>query len=324
MSRARPHHRSTVANYESDSDIELDLQELHSSSAYGSQQQDNDRALRHRQRIPLKDLGARRTRGYGRQMRGNRDPQDSEHVQLLHGDHEDQRDSESSLGPSKEDESLLPENGEGTHDPRNRESHVKPRSLYLRFPRFLRRDGRSPHSVGASRNITIGQFPPPRYPPNAVSNAKYTAWSFLPRTLYNEFSFFFNMYFLLVALSQIIPPLRIGYLSTYVAPLAFVLAITLGKEAMDDIARRRRDSEANKEVYTVLQLRDTSKSPNSKGQNNVHPQNQKRSILDSQTRLDAIEEEEEFLGDNKRERHQDIEADEIDIRSRDLNVGDVL
>lgn len=90
------------------------------------------------------------------------------------------------------------------------------------------------------------------FPPNAVSNAKYTTWSFLPRTLYNEFSFFFNLYFLLVALSQIIPPLRIGYLSTYIAPLAFVLTITLSKEALDDIARRKRDIEANSERYTVL------------------------------------------------------------------------
>lgn len=92
------------------------------------------------------------------------------------------------------------------------------------------------------------------YPSNAVSNAKYSPWSFLPRTLYNEFSFFFNLYFLLVALSQIIPPLRIGYLSTYIAPLAFVLTITLGKEAYDDIIRRRRDSELNAERFTVLKF----------------------------------------------------------------------
>lgn len=90
------------------------------------------------------------------------------------------------------------------------------------------------------------------YPPNIVSNHKFTALSFLPLTLYHEFSFFFNLYFLLVALSQCIPALRIGYLSSYIVPLVFVLSITLGKEAHDDVARRRRDKEANSELYEVL------------------------------------------------------------------------
>ncbi|KAJ6150965.1 hypothetical protein N7470_007559 [Penicillium chermesinum] len=104
------------------------------------------------------------------------------------------------------------------------------------------------------REVLVGQYQTAKYPPNVVSNAKYTPWSFLPRTLYNEFSFFFNIYFLLVALSQIIPVLRIGYLSSYIAPLAFVVSISLGKEALDDITRRRRDAEANSEEFSVVSL----------------------------------------------------------------------
>ncbi|KAK5096664.1 putative aminophospholipid-translocase [Lithohypha guttulata] len=105
-----------------------------------------------------------------------------------------------------------------------------------------------------SREIEVARLQQKRYPPNIVSNAKYSLWSFLPLTLYNEFRFFLNIYFLLVALSQIIPYLRIGYMSTYIAPLVFVLTISIGKEAFDDIARRRRDAEANSELYTVLAL----------------------------------------------------------------------
>ncbi|KAF1827461.1 putative aminophospholipid-translocating P4-type ATPase [Dissoconium aciculare CBS 342.82] len=108
------------------------------------------------------------------------------------------------------------------------------------------------HDPTATRTISVGQKQPTRFPLNAVSNAKYTPWSFIPVTLFNEFKFFFNMYFLLVALSQIIPALRVGYLLTYIAPLAFVLCITLGKEAYDDVYRRKRDNEANSEPYTVL------------------------------------------------------------------------
>jgi phospholipid-translocating ATPase len=105
-----------------------------------------------------------------------------------------------------------------------------------------------------SREVNVGQMQKKKFPPNVVSNAKYTLWSFLPRTLYNEFSFFLNIYFLLVALSQIIPYLRIGYMSTYTVPLAVVLSISIGKEAIDDIARRRRDAEANAEYYTICSL----------------------------------------------------------------------
>lgn len=90
------------------------------------------------------------------------------------------------------------------------------------------------------------------YPSNAISNAKYNPITFIPIILYEQFKFFFNLYFLLVALSQIIPQLRIGYLSSYIVPLAFVLTVTMMKEAGDDIARRRRDKEQNNELYEVL------------------------------------------------------------------------
>ncbi|KAF2478893.1 putative aminophospholipid-translocating P4-type ATPase [Neohortaea acidophila] len=115
-------------------------------------------------------------------------------------------------------------------------------------------DPEDEHDPSSQRTITVGQKQPIRFPLNAVSHAKYTAYSFLPRTLYNEFKLFLNMYFLLVAVSQILPALRIGYLSTYIAPLAFVISVTLGKEAYDDMYRRKRDNEANSEAYKVLRF----------------------------------------------------------------------
>ena len=58
--------------------------------------------------------------------------------------------------------------------------------------------------------------------------------SFIPKVLYNEFKFFFNMFFLLIAISQFVPFLKVGFLFTYVAPLAFVLMVTMFKEGYDD------------------------------------------------------------------------------------------
>jgi phospholipid-translocating ATPase len=44
----------------------------------------------------------------------------------------------------------------------------------------------------------------------------------------------------------------IGYIITYVGPLCFVLLVTMSKEASDDLARRRRDREANAQRYHAL------------------------------------------------------------------------
>ncbi len=173
----------------------------------------------------------------------------------------------------------------------------------LQLPETLRSefdepDGDLHASNKKSREILVGQSQPKKYPANSVSNAKYTAWSFLPRTLYNEFSFFLNIYFLLVALSQIIPYLRIGYMSTYIAPLAMVLTITIGKEAMDDLARRRRDAEANAESYTVISLSSATA--------------QKGKMPGLRNRARSVER----LGLRG--------TWEIQKRSRDLKVGDIL
>ncbi|KAG5518629.1 hypothetical protein PMAC_002598 [Pneumocystis sp. 'macacae'] len=96
------------------------------------------------------------------------------------------------------------------------------------------------------------------YPSNVISNAKYNIFTFIPVFLYQQH--FLNLYFLLVALSQFIIPLRIGYLSTYIAPLIFVISITMGKELFDDLARRKRDNEANSESYTILDNNSLKKS----------------------------------------------------------------
>ena len=45
---------------------------------------------------------------------------------------------------------------------------------------------------------------------NIVKNQKYSILTFLPFVLYNQFKFFFNLFFLLIALSQFIKPLKVG------------------------------------------------------------------------------------------------------------------
>ncbi|WPH01097.1 Hypothetical protein R9X50_00393200 [Acrodontium crateriforme] len=186
------------------------------------------------------------------------------------------------------------------------------------------------HDPSSNRTALVGQKQSIRFPLNAVSNAKYTPWSFLPRTLWNEFKFFFNLYFLLVALSQIIPPLRIGYLSTYVAPLAFVVCITLGKEAYDDVYRRKRDTEANSEPYKVLHF-DTNKlgldgapgSLSGKAKNmSARKQGKQRELSNDDARnsdADPVHGQTEEAGERPF-----ATVVEVMKPSRDLKVGDVI
>ncbi|TVY83685.1 putative phospholipid-transporting ATPase NEO1 [Lachnellula suecica] len=352
---SRPYHQPDAADHpvdDSDSDLDLDIQELDpittsnppSSSSRKPKKQEEQRGGH----IPLRNLRMGGLRGLGNRNRGygdlgrRRDTEDDSQGLL----DEDQgldganRNSGGSMNSAEDDAPLLPGSGhrrQGSVDAFNR---VKGNlGSHLRLPSFLSTTSNPPvapddgeiheeeHDPASSRTVSVGTSQTARFPANAVSNAKYTPISFLPRTLYNEFSFFFNMYFLLVALSQAIPPLRIGYLSTYIVPLAFVLAITLGKEAYDDIERRRRDNEANSEGYTVLSFDNpgvgnadryhAKKKLKSKGKSKS-----KRNSLVEPDRLSDIQEEE-----------NDAESEgaspttvvrEVTRKSRDLKVGDVL
>jgi len=88
---------------------------------------------------------------------------------------------------------------------------------------------------------------------NRQNNTKYNIFTFLPVVLYNQFKFFYNMFFLLIAMSQFYAPLKVGFMFTYISPLVFVLAITMIKEAFDDIQRFRKDKDINNTMYEYLQ-----------------------------------------------------------------------
>ncbi|KAL1916153.1 uncharacterized protein VTP21DRAFT_6157 [Calcarisporiella thermophila] len=103
-----------------------------------------------------------------------------------------------------------------------------------------------------------------KFSPNLIRNQKYSLITFLPLVFYEQFKFFFNLYFLLVALSQFVPALKIGYLVTYFGPLCFVLLVTIGKEAYDDYKRYRRDQEANSQLYEMLTEEGVVMVPSSK------------------------------------------------------------
>ncbi|GAB1314909.1 Putative aminophospholipid-translocase [Madurella fahalii] len=339
---------------DSDSDLEIDLEELDPQAAPRADQskrrglfgqtRDDTADEQRAPRIALRTLrmgGLRRAakrNGYG-ELGRSRDAGDEDAEALLRdGSASNPRYSDASAA-GEDDAPLLSEHGGGSGKRRRSYGNDSSRSLGLRLPSFMSATptDRGDHDdelekedddPSASRLVAVGSSQSTRFPPNIISNAKYTAWSFLPVTLYNEFSFFFNMYFLLVALSQAIPQLRIGYLSTYIAPLAFVLVITLGKEAYDDIERRRRDNEANSEEYTVLQFEEAGKGrggvrPKKKMKSSHARKGSKRYVPERDRLSDIQEEEEQAEGDGLR-KTPSWHVSETSKKSRDLRVGDVL
>ncbi|ORC93723.1 phospholipid-translocating ATPase [Trypanosoma theileri] len=111
-------------------------------------------------------------------------------------------------------------------------------------------------SVNEARVIAIGCTPAvwsgSGFPDNAVNNRRYSLLTFLPLSLFHQFRAFFNIFYLLLAFSQLIPALKVGFLITYFSPLALVVSLSLIKDAVDDIKRYRRDRTANEEKFEKL------------------------------------------------------------------------
>jgi phospholipid-translocating ATPase len=69
---------------------------------------------------------------------------------------------------------------------------------------------------------------------------------------YQQFQYFFNLFFLITALSQFIPALKVGLMFSFVAPLVLVLALTMLKEAYEDYQRFKKDRELNSALFTYV------------------------------------------------------------------------
>ena len=89
----------------------------------------------------------------------------------------------------------------------------------------------------------------PEYVDNRVSNTKYTALTFLPKNLVEQFSAPMNLYFLMIAFLQLWPAITpVNPITTW-APLLAVTAISAVREAVDDARRARADAAANGRAF---------------------------------------------------------------------------
>ncbi|KAF1989986.1 phospholipid-translocating P-type ATPase [Aulographum hederae CBS 113979] len=90
------------------------------------------------------------------------------------------------------------------------------------------------------------------YVDNSIRSSRYTAWNFLPRQLWAQFSKLANFYFLCVSIMQMIPGLSTTGTFTTIVPLLFFVSLSMAKEGYDDLRRYRLDKAENNRDASVL------------------------------------------------------------------------
>lgn len=87
---------------------------------------------------------------------------------------------------------------------------------------------------------------------NSVRTSKYSALTFLPRNLFEQFHRVAYIYFLVIAVLNQLPQLAVFGRAASILPLSFVLLVTAVKDAYEDYRRHRSDRIENNRLATVL------------------------------------------------------------------------
>ena len=104
---------------------------------------------------------------------------------------------------------------------------------------------------GAALSSAVAAGPAAAFADNVVRNTKYTAWSFLPLFLAEQFGAPMNLYFLIIACLQLWRAITPVSPVTTWAPLLAVMAVAAVKEALEDRARAAADAAATGARFDV-------------------------------------------------------------------------
>ncbi|XP_010462753.1 PREDICTED: probable phospholipid-transporting ATPase 4 [Camelina sativa] len=113
-------------------------------------------------------------------------------------------------------------------------------------------EGQDPHPIqgpGFSRTVYCNQphmhkKKPLRYRSNYVSTTRYNMITFFPKSLYEQFHRAANFYFLVAAILSVFPLSPFNKWSM-IAPLVFVVGLSMLKEALEDWSRFMQDVKIN-------------------------------------------------------------------------------
>ncbi|EAS00612.2 phospholipid-translocating P-type ATPase, flippase family protein (macronuclear) [Tetrahymena thermophila SB210] len=101
------------------------------------------------------------------------------------------------------------------------------------------------------RKIQSNQ-PTELYMDNGISTSKYTLLTFLPLNIMEQFSKLANVYFLFIGFMQMINTISISEGQPVIYfPLLVVIAISMGKDCLEDLKRHKSDQSENNEEVEV-------------------------------------------------------------------------
>ena len=196
---------------------------------------------------PESDFGAGGTEMQGGRMRGRNS------VLSMGGGFFGRAKNALGLGPKYSEMDLpLTEGGARVHEAEVQHNAAKQRGSSFKFG--IRRGKPDPSTLGP-RMIHLNNPPAnagAKYINNHISTAKYNAFTFLPKFLFEQFSKYANLFFLFTAGLQQIPGISPTNQFTTIVPLFIVLLVSAGKELIEDFKRKNSDKSLNHSQAKVL------------------------------------------------------------------------
>ena len=106
------------------------------------------------------------------------------------------------------------------------------------------KEGSGEQSLG-TRRVKVGQSEEHAGLTNLISTTKYNFATFLPKFIFQQFSKYWNIYFLVIGLTQQIEGISPTGRWGTILPLLAILSVTALKEVLEDLKRKNQDGKIN-------------------------------------------------------------------------------
>ncbi|TYZ57193.1 hypothetical protein PybrP1_011143 [[Pythium] brassicae (nom. inval.)] len=111
-----------------------------------------------------------------------------------------------------------------------------------------------------SRLVLLGRLDQTQlFASNAIKTSVYTAFNFVPKNLFKQFTRFSNIYFLFITALQLLPDVTSSNgVPTMIVPLFFVIVVSGTRDLVEDLQRHRADEEQNLAPVSKLHFPETA------------------------------------------------------------------
>ncbi|CEP15325.1 hypothetical protein [Parasitella parasitica] len=145
------------------------------------------------------------------------------------------------------------QHGDHQHDQQRRPS-IQRTETTVKLRKISSKDGRRVFvNLPLPRyELTAKGKPKTAYATNKIRTSKYTVISFVPKNLFEQFRRPANMYFLAMAIIQMLPMFGVKSPALTLLPICTVVFITALKDAIEDFQRHKVDEQYNQNITHTL------------------------------------------------------------------------